>query len=385
MTQNDSSTLKFCVLLSMPKKYKSQIADDGHLLQIMKDEHSRQESIYQTSNYWSNYADRLYPYLEKFGLKDFRSDKTFRYSRKSRRGAEILACFSATDYRPIKKLRPYKLILKLMAVLDKINKNQNASNLYLKTLEVPIINKRKVRAFNNNLIQDALSCKLGLGAEPLKNLEISLAGGPSGIFKYEERDLTASALYHYKRYAFASRNIDFSKIKNIVEMASGSGKQAEIFAKLHPNITLYLVDIPPQLYVAHQYLLNIYPDRVVKFDPNLSSEKIARIKPGQICFLGSWQLHLIEAKIDLFWSHASFGEMEPEIVQHFLSLATPNTENFYLAQVFEGKEVARITGDHGVMKQTILKHYLDCLADFKIVDLASIGKSNYKEIFWRRI
>ena len=272
-----------------------------------------------------------------------------------------------------------------MALLDKLNRNKNASNFYLKILEVPIISKRKLRAFNENLIQDALSCDLGLGSKPLKNLEISVAGNPSSVFKYEEHDLTASALYHYKRYAFASRNINFSKIENLVEMASGSGKQAEIFAKLHPHITLFLVDIPPQLYVAHQYLLEIFPDRVMRFDPNLSSEKIARTKPGQICFLGSWQLHLIGAKIDLFWSHASFGEMEPEIVQHFLSLATPKTENFYLAQVFEGKEVARIAGDHGVMKQTILKHYLDCLSDFKIVDLGSIGKSNYKEIFWKRI
>ncbi len=131
-------------------------------------------------------------------------------------------------------------------------------------------------------------------------------------------------------------------------------------------------------------MLHVFPDRVVPFNENLTSIKLSNVKPGEIYFLGSWQLSLITGKIDLFWSHASFGEMEPEIVKNFLHMISSSTENINLAQVFEGKEVAPKPGKHGVLEQTVLKHYLENLNNYEIKDIASIGKSAYKEIFWTK-
>jgi putative sugar O-methyltransferase len=361
-----------------------QITDNVELLEEMRLAHLNSDSIYQTSNYWANYAEKLYPYLRDHGLLNFRSDKTYKNRSKAFKGSEILACFSATDYRPIRKMKPLKIVLRILNKIDKFNPRFDLIGRYQRLLSIPIFSKSKLKRIQNQLIQEGQQSGLGTGGLALNKLDISVAGNPSGVFKNGQNNLTESAIYHFQRYAFASRNVNFQDINNIVELASGSGKQAEVFAKLHPHITIFLVDIPPQLYVAHQYLLHVFPDRVVPFDVNLSSDKLSKSKPGQINFLGSWQLHLLREKIDLFWSHASFGEMEPAIVKHFLSLISPNSENIYLAQVFEGKEVALNPGEHGVLEQTVLKHYIENLNDFEIKDIASIGKSAYKEIFWKK-
>lgn len=363
---------------------REQISDNVELLEKMRRAHLNSDSIYQTSNYWANYAEKFYPYLRDHGLLNFRSDKTYKNRTKTFRGSEVLACFSATDYRPVRKIKPLKIVLRILNQINKFDPSFDLITKYQRFLTIPIFAKSKLKMKQNQLIHEGLKASLGGGALALSKLDISVAGNPSGVFKNGRNNLTESAIYHFLRYAFASKNVNFRDLNNIVELASGSGKQAEVFAKLHPHITIFLVDIPPQLYVAHQFLLHVFPDRVVPFDVNLSSEKLSKSKPGQIYFLGSWQLHLIRDKIDLFWSHASFGEMEPAIVKNFLSLISPNTENIYLAQVFEGKEVALNPGGHGVLEQTVLKHYIENLNDFEIKDIASIGKSAYKEIFWKK-
>ena len=79
-----------------------------------------------------------------------------------------------------------------------------------------------------------------------RDLHLSMIGNPEDRFNVEDRSWSYTMLNFYMRYAWACQFIDFDSIDSVVELGSGSGKQAEVWANLHPHLTLFLFDIPPQ-------------------------------------------------------------------------------------------------------------------------------------------
>ena len=51
-----------------------------------------------------------------------------------------------------------------------------------------------------------------------------------------------------------------------MELGSGSGKQVEVVAKLHPNVCYFLFDMPPQLYLCEPFLLRHYEEFLPNFE-----------------------------------------------------------------------------------------------------------------------
>jgi putative sugar O-methyltransferase len=56
----------------------------------------------------------------------------------------------------------------------------------------------------------------------------------------------------------------------------------------------------------------------------LNWSDLSKISSGKIHFFGNWQIPMVESKKhDLFINAASFGEMEPEVVQNYLKYIKP--------------------------------------------------------------
>jgi putative sugar O-methyltransferase len=228
------------------------------------------------------------------------------------------------------------------------------------------------------------------GARPIDALNCSLAGNPEDVVTVDGRTYTFRTLYYYMRYAYCCQFTDFDKLKVIVELGSGSGKQLEVIRKLHPAINYLIFDIPPQLYVCEQYLKNVFPGSVVSYQ--LTREKTYRWQPspGSIAVFGSWQFPLIrDLKVDLFWNAVSFQEMEPEVVANYLQYVDSNAGSVYLQQKMGGKEVAGRPGMLGVLKQTKLSDYERGLAHFRLLDLSECLRplgtlAEHQDSFWRR-
>ena len=108
-------------------------------------------------------------------------------------------------------------------------------------------------------------------------------GNPYG-FTHAHRFLTRSALFFYMRYAYVAEHVNFTVVDTVVELGSGAGKQAEVLKRLHPHLTIVLLDTAPSLYVAERFLTAAYPGETVPYRE--TREPGCALVPGQIHFFG---------------------------------------------------------------------------------------------------
>jgi putative sugar O-methyltransferase len=227
-------------------------------------------------------------------------------------------------------------------------------------------------------------------ARPLSELKISLEGDPPRVFYRDGQPMTISLLYYYMRYAYVSRFVDFDGVRHIAELGSGSGKQIEVLAKLHPNICFFLFDIPPELYVCEQYLKAALGDRVVSFRNCREMTSAPPVLPGKVYLFGNWQFSLLsQCEPDLFWNAASFQEMEPHVVENYLSVVGGAVPALFIQAVMDGMHQAKRKGQHGVLEKTTFEHFRRFLPAFTLADMRKSRTPlrplrDHSDSFWMR-
>ena len=148
------------------------------------------------------------------------------------------------------------------------------------------------------------------------------------------------------------------------------GRNIEIMAHLFEYATFLIFDIPPQLYVAHEYLQAVFPSRLIKYDKaNLISEPEKEVEKykGKIILLPSWKLpEWSKIKIDLFWNSASFQEMEPDVVKNYLNLVVRMSPQWiYINALPGGNYWGKWKPGRGGTKQPVEeKYYIDNLEKY---------------------
>jgi len=173
-------------------------------------------------------------------------------------------------------------------------------------------------------------------AHRLESLTEPTEGNPFHIYygnKLISQDLGNSFLEYQ---AIMDSGINTDSIKTIMELGAGYGRTGYVFLKLNPNIRYIVVDIPPALYVAEQYLSNQFADRkTFKFRHFDRFDEVAQeFEQAQIAFLLPHQMELIPNKsIDLFLNISSLHEMLPTQVSYYLGQIDRLTEGyFYMKQ-----------------------------------------------------
>jgi putative sugar O-methyltransferase len=107
----------------------------------------------------------------------------------------------------------------------------------------------------------------------------------------------------------------------VIELGSGYGRLAWVFLEAFPEIRYVLVDIPPALAVAEEYLSRLFPDRkVFRFRHFAAYDQVAgELEQAQIAFLTPNQLDLVAPLgAQLFLNVSSLHEMRPEQIAHYL-------------------------------------------------------------------
>lgn len=324
-----------------------QLDNDPALLELMLSDQAAADRVFRPTNYWSARCDRLAENIRANGLFNVRRDKAFSRHKKGTPEAGMWR-FGVTDW------------------------SDDAT---------------PAAAWSA-----ALESARGSPAVPLQQLPASRAGNPRG-FKMERMFYTHSWLKYFARYAYVARFLLLDR-QVVAEIGPGSGKQAHLLKQAHPGLTVLLFDVAPQLYIANQYLKKALGDDVIGYDRARRIGSFADIEPGKVHVMGSWQVPLLSTgPLDLFWSAASFQEMEPDVVAHYLSFVA-HAENIYLMQAMGGQKVARRLNSgamtEGVLEQTTLETYLDSLPCHEIIDqrlavIAVYGDRNpYSDTFWRR-
>jgi putative sugar O-methyltransferase len=367
-----------------------QVEDDPGLLDLMLEDLHAGPALYQPGNYWANYEKILVPELRTSGLRDFR-----------RRRASIVNTFGAADFAPI------TAELNTPPANPESNRRVRVKRLILELAQRVRPASRALRALGGSYVGASLEGVRQLcyayasaygksnGAKPLEDFSASTAGNPEDVFDVDGRTYTTSMLQSYMLYAYCCRFANFDAIQSVMELGSGSGKQIEVIRKLHPHLSFFLFDIPPQLYVCEQYLRAVFPGSVVSYRDTRALQGIGRPVPGSIYMFGTAKLpELEDLRWDLFWNAASFQEMEPDLVLNYLAFVNRETRrHVFLQENMEGMHQARRRGEHGVLQRTTMEHYQQGLPDFGLVDLCEAidlqrlrtsSKSLYSFSFWNR-
>lgn len=329
----------------------AQVQDNYPLLLDMLNDMRLADPLYRPTNYWSFYEQRFLPELRQRGLRDFRS-----------RTDSILTSFGATDPLPIPELRfkkAFKGATRLGRLLTKAIEKSGLIELF-----VLRIDPYSVTPLLLNYVRDKFE-KMGLDIMKCPTSEF---GNPEDQFETQGTIWSSTHLVYCSMVADAAKFISFSNESVICELGSGMGRNIEVLGKLYPGATLLLFDIPPQLYVANQYLTSIFGDRVISYstatslDPT-NAQALESVK-GKIVILPSWKIPAwSHFKVDVFWNSASFQEMEIGVVQNYLAhVKTMNPRWIYINALPQGNWWGqREEGRGGVLEAVTESCYQEAL------------------------
>ena len=109
-----------------------------------------------------------------------------------------------------------------------------------------------------------------------------------------------------------AQKIDLSAVRSLFEIGGGFGANIHLLLSNFPNIRqVVLLDIPPTLYVATQYLRQFYPVRDYRdAQRSITGDGIITIAP--------WQIGNVPP-VDLFWNAHSMVEMPHEVAAGYAS------------------------------------------------------------------
>lgn len=106
----------------------------------------------------------------------------------------------------------------------------------------------------------------------------------------------------------------------VLELGGGYGRNAFVILKMNPHLRFVVVDIPPALWVAEEYLSRLFPERRIFRYRNFRrfQEIEQEYAQADLIFLLSRQLaDLPSSSIDLILNISSFHEMRRDQIDHY--------------------------------------------------------------------
>jgi putative sugar O-methyltransferase len=313
-------------------------------------------SEFHATSYWSAYEEPISRDIERLDLNELRSGKynsfkTFGFN-------EVI--FSYPTGMPVIK----RSLLKLLHRYIIGKKNILPYGMGLDDI--------REMAYRHCELYGELTSSGNIGS-----IEADHFGNPADLFRINGKNYTMLFLNYYLRYCFANKHVRFQGNETIVELGSGSGHQVEILRKLYPDITILCFDMPAQIYLAQKYLSEVFKnERLVKLEETIDWKDLNSIRKGHIHLIGNWQFPLLAGKkFDLFWNAASFGEMEPEVVNNYLKFISGNVRWIYLLQARHGKQTA---GKAHVRDPISFEDYVRFLDAYDLVSNKEAYNANQK-------
>jgi putative sugar O-methyltransferase len=352
-----------------------QVADDIELLELMLDDVAAAAPVFQAPACRAHELPLVVADLRE-GLHDFR-----------RRDDTRLADLGACDAPP-RMLNGIRANPDTQVVLDALSDALNGRIAAGKRALVEGLSILDL--YDTALRICAAQAQRAPTIAPVCNLEVSRMGNPFG-FMHAHRFLTRSALFFYMRYAYVAEQVNFALVDTVVELGPGAGKQAEVLKRLHPHLTIVLLDTAPALYVAERFLTAAYPNETVPYRE--TREPGCALVPGHIHFFGNFRVDdIAPVGNTLFWSAATLEELDPGAIAHYGRAITPLAESLYLHGCFGD---TRRSGLDALVANgpTPLGAYVAAFPEHELVDrrvahtaLAELVDRNgtYDDTFWAR-
>ena len=352
------------------------IANDPDLLDLMMADLQQADAIFQPTQYWQHYQNLTLRALHRDGLTGLRGRANVAFSS--------FGCYEGTLGIDRDELREANLDDN---ALDRAENVLGLLRAYPRSRLLPLgLNladlmrghladlEREARIHRNNAVS-------------IFEVEDSLIGTPSVFFKVAGKTFTPSFTQAYRAYGQCMRDIDLTSIDCVVEIGSGMGQQADLLHKLHPHLAIILIDIPPQLYVSHQYLKMVHPRDCVEYRDTRTGHLVP--EPGKIHFLGNWKIDAPRPKgPTVLWNARSFQEMSQRVVARYYKGFRVYADYLHLRNLRRGLEPEMIQAldlEPAVSRDFYLSHFssdYDQIADRWAVGLGEVR--GYRIMTWKR-
>ncbi len=317
-----------------------------------------QKKIYQPSSFWKKVTSDIVALIEKYGIEEFRTHKT------------IFSYFAPSYGRPSNSFN------------EKIS--EDISHLIQKsgTLKQQLAMEEFLSGYFHALSDYRVfsSSDIHKKAPFLHDFSESNFGNPIEQFEFYGKKYSRSALNYILGLCFLKKNIPYQEnINTVMEIGGGFGTLGEVL--FYTKGSKYInIDIPPVSFVSWNYLNNLYGESGV--EPFIHDKDIINIEELNSCSVfNAWDIEKLHGKIDLFVNFISFQEMEPDIVENYLSHVKRLSPKYILLRnMREGKQVKQSETGHGVKTPILKDDYIDMINDsYQLLD-SNVIPFGYKTV-----
>lgn len=196
-------------------------------------------------------------------------------------------------------------------------------------------------------------------------------GQPIEHFEFEGRKFSRSSLNYLLGLALLKKHLGNDSLRTVLEIGAGFGTLGEVLATSGVDGLRYIdIDIPPTSFVAQHYLTEVLgAANVATYAQTRDQAEIEITSLPQASVLCSWQIEKLRGQVDLFVNFISFQEMEPHIVQNYLShVARLGTRWVLLRNMREGKQKRGQGHWAGVDTPILGDDYLSMLPGYELVE-----------------
>jgi putative sugar O-methyltransferase len=287
---------------------KLRITDNPALLSRLTEDMKHAPEYWRATEYWQGYGKRITNRIQDVGLTGFRTD--WNIIKGHGLIDPVLPDPHGGDSR---KNRLHKILSKL-PVFNQV------STFYIDQIQSEVARHKSSHQMLVAMITESLMADPDI-REKMEHIQEGTAGMGYDDSVNPASSFSLDFLINFSKIAVLDSAIDVLSKKRVLEIGGGHGKFAEIFTKLgtDPDRGYCLIDIPPVLYIATEYLRSEFPDRVVDYEQLVKMDRItdADIK-GKILIMPPWLIDKLEVNFDVFWNAASFQEMEKNVVTEYL-------------------------------------------------------------------
>lgn len=334
------------------QKYKA-------LLAVMQ----QQNALYRPSVFWSEASLEIVKEFDAGGIENFR-----------RLNAPLL--FFVPTYGLPGNALSAEIVQQIEAALDQVGapeKQQDIVQQFTSGYSTALADYRVLMAAND---PKALTAQM----VNLRQFSESQVGNPIEQFELDGHFYSRSALNYLLGLSFLQRHVPLQTINKVLEIGGGFGTLGEIVLKTFNNAQYIDIDIPPTSMASEYYLQQVFGlENVSTYQDTADLDAIDMNNLQQASVLNSWQIEQLSGEVDLFVNFISFQEMEPEIVQNYLShVKRLNAKWLLLRNMREGKQL-RSQHRFGVETPILTEDYIRMVGGYELVD-SNVMPFGYKTV-----
>jgi len=320
-------------------------------LKLAYDDMLSQSELYKPTSFWNNASKLIVHEIEEAGVEKFRSlNSTLNY---------FVPTYGLPGNSFTKEIVD-ALTTKLNSEFPKHIKPQLALNQFLNGHMFALSDYRAFKAADNKN-----------NLPHLHSFSESNFGNPIEQFEFEGKKYSRSSLNYLLGLSMLKKHMNGAFPKIVLEIGGGFGTLGEILSSSGIKNLKYIdIDIPPTSFVAQSYLSNLLGEKNVASYQSTKQQSTIEINTlPQASVLCSWQIEKLQGNVDLFVNFISFQEMEPPVVQNYLShVARLNTQWVLLRNMREGKNIRKDENSVGVETPIRSTDYPKMLPNYELVD-----------------